>query len=67
MGLTQKQMFYQQHRRIADANETFLQLVQDGMTREDLQTNIERRPELWDRYRLWLDKLPSREDKHVVR
>jgi hypothetical protein len=53
-------MFYQEHRKIADANLTFLELVADGMTREELQRNIERRPSLWSRYEHWLPKLPSR-------
>lgn len=56
---TQEQMFYQAHRQIADANETFLELVKDGMTREELQRNIERRPALWSRYANWLEVLPS--------
>jgi hypothetical protein len=52
-------MFYRAQRNIAEVNETFLQLVKDGMTREDLKRNIERRPELWSRFESWLDKLPS--------
>lgn len=56
---TQEQMFYQAHRQISDANETFLELVADGLTREELQRNIERRPSLWARYSNWLEKLPS--------
>lgn len=56
---TQVQLFYQAHRRLADANEAFLELVRDGMTREELARNIERRPSLWQRYANWLDRLPS--------
>jgi len=58
---TQMQLFYQAHRRIADANETFLELVASGMTREDLQRNIGRRPQLWGRFNNWLDVLPSKQ------
>ena len=56
---TQEQQFWQAHRKIADGNEAFLFLVQEGMTREELQTNINRRPSLWGRFANWLDKLPS--------
>jgi len=58
--MNQRQRFYVEHRKIADANELFLDLVAGGMTREDLQTNIKRRPALWGRFANWLDRLPSR-------
>jgi len=57
---TQEQMFYQAHRQLADTNLLFLELVKDGLTREELQRNIERRPSLWERYSNWLEKLPSK-------
>jgi len=56
---TQEQMFYQEQRKLADSNTTFLDLVNDGMTREELARNIERRPSLWSRFSTWLDVLPS--------
>jgi hypothetical protein len=43
----------------AEVNTTFLALVHEGMTREELQTNIARRPLLWERFSGWLNKLPS--------
>lgn len=55
----QEQLFYQAHRNISDANETFLELVKEGVTREELQCNIDRRPSLWLRYANWLPTLPS--------
>lgn len=58
---TQTQLFYQASRQVAAVNEDFLWLVQNGLTREDLQRCIERRPSLWQRFEGWLDKLPSRE------
>lgn len=56
---TQQQVFYQAQRDLADANLTFMDLVREGMTREELASNIERRPSLWERYAWFLDVLPS--------
>ena len=56
---SQLQMFYEQTRKIGGANQTFLELVADGMTREELARNIERGPVLWSRFANWMDKLPS--------
>jgi hypothetical protein len=61
MQLTQEQMFYAASRQIAETNLQFLELVEEGMTREELARNIERRPHLWSRFESWLDKLPSKE------
>lgn len=61
--LTQAQHFEIARRRIADADRTFMELVNhpaNPMTREDLAANIARRPSLWSRYAGFLDKLPSR-------
>lgn len=57
---TQTQMFYAAHRKVAATNNDFMWLVQNGMTREDLARNIERRPTLWKRFEGFLDTLPSR-------
>ena len=57
---TQVQMFYQAHREVAGVNDQFLWLVQNGLTKEDLEANIKRRPSLWSRFSGFLDKLPSR-------
>lgn len=56
---TQVQMFYQEHRNISTANDDFMWLVKNGLTREDLARCIERRPSLWQRFEGFLDKLPS--------
>ena len=53
-------LYYQAERRSAEVNETFLELVADGLTREELARNIERRPALWSRFSGWLDRLPSK-------
>lgn len=63
MRLTQFQYYELARRQIADANETFMELVnckENPLTREDLQANIRRRPDLWTRYAGFLDTLPSR-------
>ena len=56
---TQVQMYYAAEHRSAEVSETFLELVKDGLTREDLARNIERRPSLWARFEHWLPHLPS--------
>lgn len=63
MHATQEQMFYAASRQIADTNLQFLELVKDGMTREELAKNIARRPHLWTRFEGWLDRLPTEEVK----
>ena len=58
MKSTQKQMFYAAHRRLADANETFMMIVENGLTRNELSKLIRLRPALWSRFSHWLPKLP---------
>lgn len=52
-------MFWRAHRRIADANETFLELVNgpNPITRAELAAAIEKRPEVWGRFAAWLSRL----------
>jgi hypothetical protein len=57
---SQLQMFYRASRYNAELDLDFLWHVNNGMTREDLEENIKRRPDLWKRWEDWLDKLPSR-------
>lgn len=62
MKPTQKDMFYKARRQIAEVNNLFLEFVKDGsMTRQRLEKLIERRPELWGRFVIWLDRLPEEE------
>jgi uncharacterized protein (UPF0262 family) len=56
---SQEQMYYAAVRSSTEVNLQFLEFVKDGLTREELQTNINRRPGLWGRFSAWLDKLPS--------
>lgn len=60
---TQEQMFYQEQAKIGRQDELFMQLVREGMTREELQKNIQRRPSLWGKYSNFLPNLPSKHDK----
>ncbi len=56
---TQKQMFYKAQRAFADLNETFLLIVEGGLTKQELQHNIGKNPTVWSRFSNWLDKLPE--------
>ena len=56
---TQRQMFYEASRHVADLNSCFLDIVAGGLTYEELKINIERRPALWGRFSHWLDRLPK--------
>jgi hypothetical protein len=56
---TQEQMFYAASRHNSLLDQLFLTFVEDGLTREELEKNIRRRPHLWRRWENWLDKLPS--------
>lgn len=47
----------------AEKDRLFLQLVSDGLTREQLEKLIEKRPALWSRYKSWLHKLPTKAAK----
>lgn len=61
---SQVQMFYQAQAQSAEQDKLFLLFVQEGLTREQLKNNIEKRPALWGKYESWLDKLP--EKKYVL-
>ena len=49
----------QASRELGELNELFLSLVDSGLTKEELQANIDRRPALWRRWQHWLTDLPS--------
>lgn len=52
-------VYYENARKQSGADQTFLHLVQTGMTKRDLKRLIERRPSLWARYEHWMSKLPD--------
>lgn len=56
---SQIQIFYEEQRKIGAANQTLMELVQEGMTRKELVRNIERRPVLRSRFANWLQILLS--------
>lgn len=56
---SQVQLFYKEQRNIAEANQVFLDLVHGGLTREELERCIQRRPKLWSRFSGYLGLLPS--------
>ncbi len=57
--MNQIQMYYAAVRRDGELNELFLELVRDGMTRDELQKLIDKRPERYGRFSGWLEKLPE--------
>ena len=56
---TQKQMFYKAQTQSAELNKTFLSIVEQGLTRKELQHNIDKNPNLWSRFENWLTKIPD--------
>jgi hypothetical protein len=59
--MTQRWYYEKAFRQSAECNETFLHLVETGLTAKELRALIAKRPGLWSRYSAWLDKLPSGE------
>ena len=59
---TQFQMFYEAHRRIADLNNAFMDLVPDAsnpMTKQDLERLIARWPEKYGMFVEFLKAMPD--------
>ena len=59
---SQIQMYQESHRRIADQNSAFMDLVnckENPLTRSDLAANIRRNPERWERFSGFLNTLPE--------
>jgi len=54
---TQLQHYEAARKQSAECNLLFLEFVRDGLTGKELTRLIEHRPELWDRYSHWIDKL----------
>ena len=54
----QLHLYRQAGQKLADRNEAFLWLVNNGLTATDLRRSIERWPERYSMYAGFLDKLP---------
>jgi hypothetical protein len=57
--MNQHQLYWKAHRNISDANITFLEMVKDGLTSNELSKLIVKRPALWKRFDSWISKLPN--------
>jgi hypothetical protein len=51
--------FYQRQHEIAERCLLFHEFVEDGLTREELEALIEKRPSVWGMFSEWLENLPS--------
>lgn len=56
--MDQMSRFWLAHRRMSDANVTFLELSKT-MTRGELAKLIAKRPSVWGRFSAWLNTLPE--------
>lgn len=54
---SQTQQFYSACDRAADANNFFMELVRNGLTKRELEVLIAKHPSLWGRFSSWLEKL----------
>ncbi len=57
-------MIYNSSTEMDKNNNMFICLVNLGMTKEDLEANINRRPWIWKIYEKWLDVLPTEKEKY---
>lgn len=58
---TQLQHFYCAQQKESAKNKTFLFLVENGLSSEELKKLIEKRPSLWGGYSGWVPRLPQKE------
>ena len=57
---SQQQIFWEAHRRVADANDAFMDLInckENPIARQDLEALIKRNPARYGRFSGFLDKL----------
>jgi hypothetical protein len=54
---TQSQMYYEAKAKNAELDAIFMDMVNDGMTKKELQTLINKRPEVYGVFSNWLEKL----------
>lgn len=58
---TQLQLYWEAERRLAARNQAFMDAVNEGMTSDELEKIIKRRPEVWGIYADWVKILKERE------
>lgn len=56
---TQLEMFWEAHRRIAESNALFMDMVREGLKKDELRRLIKLRPNLWGRFAHWIEVLPE--------
>jgi hypothetical protein len=59
---TQTQMFYDAHKKTAEGNELFMEMIKhptNPLTNQDLERLIKRRPDKWKRFEGFLGKLTN--------
>jgi hypothetical protein len=58
--MEQRVLMDQEFRVLAEANETFLELVSgsEPLRADELRRLVEKRPSLWGRYASWVEKMP---------
>ena len=56
---TQLQLFYQEQEKLGRLYETFNELVKSGLTKNELEKLIAKRPALYSRFSNWLKVLPN--------
>jgi hypothetical protein len=54
---TQEQLYYDSFNRSAQLNHAFLDAVKNGLTKKELQTLIQKRPNTYKRFENWIAKL----------
>jgi hypothetical protein len=61
---TQKQMFYEAQRKIGEADQIFLEMIEGDhpITKKELRHLIETKPETWSRYKAYLDSDQLKEE-----
>jgi hypothetical protein len=52
---TQTQIFYQESRKLSDANQAFMECIKNGLNKRELRQLIEKRPSVWGKFSNWLE------------
>jgi hypothetical protein len=52
---TQTQIFYQESRKLSDANQAFMECIKNGLKKRELSQLIEKSPSVWGKFSNWLE------------